>query len=187
MVMSPRGKLAPIHAIPRADPAKREGSEIRKAGMKAKRTMGWKLGADRGGTLVEFAVSIPIVVLMMMGIFEFGRLYYTKVTVQHAVREAARFAVTGNTMNDPDTGDPLTRAESIKAVIRAQAQDLDIDLDRIVLDPADGGGPGDVVRVSAGFTYQVVAPGIQSLFPGGLYDFTVSTAMVNEPFNPAGG
>ncbi|MGH7658216.1 MAG: TadE family protein, partial [Gemmatimonadales bacterium] len=76
------------------------------------------LGADRGGTLVEMAISIPIVIMMMMGIFEFSRLYYTRVTVQHAVREAARFAVTGNTMDDADTGDPLTRAESIKRVIR---------------------------------------------------------------------
>lgn len=152
--------------------------------MKAYRMKRLKLGTDRGGTLVEMAVCLPIVILMMMGIFEFGRLYYTRVTVQHAVREAARFAVTGNTMDDPDSGDPLTRAESIKRVIREQAQDLDVDVDRILLDPADGGGPGDVVRISAGFTYRVVAPGIQSLFPGGLYDFTVSTAMINEPFSP---
>lgn len=137
---------------------------------------------DRGNSMVEFALAAPVVILLLMGIFEFGRLYYVRLTVQQAVHEAARFAVTGSTLPDPDTGDPLSRAESIKQVIQQQASTLDLDVDRLEIDPADGGGPSQIVTVTGSFRYQFVAPGIQSMFPDGAYDFTVTTSMKNEPF-----
>jgi Flp pilus assembly protein TadG len=137
---------------------------------------------SRGSTLVEFALVVPIVVLLFMGIAEFGRFYFTRITLQHAVREAARFAVTGSTLPDPDTGDPMSRVESIRAVILEEASNLDLVVEELEVDPPDGGGPSAVVTVTARFHFEFIAPVIRQMFPGGGYDFTVATAMKNEPF-----
>lgn len=50
----------------------------------------------RGQTLVEFALTLPILLLLMFGIVEFGRIFQAWITVQNAARDAARFAITGN-------------------------------------------------------------------------------------------
>jgi Flp pilus assembly protein TadG len=123
-----------------------------------------------------------MILMLFMGITEFGRFYFTRLTLQHAVREAARFAITGNTLPDPDTGEPMTRAESIRYVIMEKASSLDLDVEELDIDPPDGGGPAQVVTVSARFHFEFIAPVIRQLFPGGGYDFTVATSMKNEPF-----
>ena len=52
--------------------------------------------------------------------------------------------------------------------------------DSIVVDPSDGGGPEEIVTVSASFTYRFFLPGLEDVLPS--VDFTVRTAMKNEPF-----
>ena len=48
----------------------------------------------RGQTLVEFALSLPILLALLFGIIEFGRLFQSWVTLQNAARTAARYAST---------------------------------------------------------------------------------------------
>ncbi len=143
-------------------------------------------GSTRGQGLVEFALVIPIVLFLFFGVYEFGRFYFSRLTLQHAVAEAARFAVTGESLDDEE-GNAMTRAQSIISVISRNAQNLNLDVDRITINPADAGGPGDVVRVSAEFTFEFLVPGYRQMFPGGELDFQVSTAMKNEPFLPGQG
>lgn len=51
------------------------------------------LGRDStGATLVEFAFVAPVLVLMLMGLFEFGFQVYARSVLQGAVQEAARDA-----------------------------------------------------------------------------------------------
>jgi TadE-like protein/PA14 domain len=49
----------------------------------------------RGQSLVEFALTLPILLLLIFGIIEFGRLFQAWVTIQNAARTAIRYAVTG--------------------------------------------------------------------------------------------
>lgn len=49
----------------------------------------------RGQTLVEFALTLPLLLLLLLGIIEFGRIFQAWVTLQNAARTAARYAVTG--------------------------------------------------------------------------------------------
>jgi len=142
-----------------------------------------RLGNDRGQALVEFALAVPIVLVLMFGIMEFSRHYYARLTLQHAVSEAARFATTGGVLPD-SVGDPMSRAKSITTVIARRASTLNVDVDGVTLDPADGGGPGDVLRVSADFTFNFLMPGVRTLFPDGSLRFSVSTALKNEPYFP---
>lgn len=51
-------------------------------------------GSKRGQGLVEFALAFPVFLLIILGIFEFGRLMFTYSTVFTASREAARFGAT---------------------------------------------------------------------------------------------
>ncbi len=142
-----------------------------------------KLRRDSSGqSLVEFALVLPLLLLMFFGIFEFGRFYYTKITLQHAVREATRFAVTGNTLIDPETGEPVDRAGSIVRVILYNTRNLDVSVDGISISPADGGGPEDIVRVAVDFRYDLSLPLISKIVPDGHVSISLSTAMRNEAF-----
>ncbi len=126
-------------------------------------------------------MALPLVLMLLAGIFEFGRHFYTRLTLRHAVAEAARFAVTGNVLIDPQTGQPMTRATSIVQVLVDRARDLQVDVSRIRLTPPDGGQPGQIVQITATYRYHFVMAPIARFFGPGFVDFTVSTAMMNEP------
>lgn len=49
----------------------------------------------RGQTIVEFALTLPLLLLLLFGVIEFGRIFQAWVTLQNAARAAARFATTG--------------------------------------------------------------------------------------------
>lgn len=140
-----------------------------------------RLRDSLGQSAVEFLFAIPVVLLLLSGIFEFGRHYYTRLTIRHAVSDAARFAVTGNLRSDPETGEPMTRAQSIEAVLRQRAGDLRVGVTDLTIAPADGGGPGEVVTISATYRYTFVLTPIARFFGPGYVDFTTATSVINEP------
>jgi hypothetical protein len=49
----------------------------------------------KGQTLAEFAITLPILLILVFGIIEFGRIFQAWVTLQNAARNAARYASTG--------------------------------------------------------------------------------------------
>lgn len=51
---------------------------------------------EKGQSLVEFALIIPLLVLLLLGIFDFGRIIHAYITIDHAGREAARAASVGH-------------------------------------------------------------------------------------------
>ena len=48
---------------------------------------------ERGAALLETAITIPIILLICVGIFEFGRAYQTWQVLTNAAREGARVAI----------------------------------------------------------------------------------------------
>jgi len=48
--------------------------------------------AQSGNALIEFAVSLGLLAMLFMGIFEFGYSFYTYAALQNAVRAGARYA-----------------------------------------------------------------------------------------------
>jgi Flp pilus assembly protein TadG len=52
-----------------------------------------KWRSEKGAALVEAAVTIPLLLLVSVGIFEFGRAYQTWQVITNAAREGARVAV----------------------------------------------------------------------------------------------
>jgi Flp pilus assembly protein TadG len=47
---------------------------------------------ERGVTLVEFALVVPVVLLMLIACIDFARVVNASVTIQNASREGARYA-----------------------------------------------------------------------------------------------
>jgi Flp pilus assembly protein TadG len=52
-----------------------------------------RLKGQRGAALIETAVTLPIILLVSVSIFEFGRAYQTWQVLTNAAREGARVAV----------------------------------------------------------------------------------------------
>ncbi len=83
---------------------------------------GKKSSLQKAQTIVEFALMFPIILLILYGTMEFARYMQAYLTVQHAAREGARYAVTGRSI----TGNPDDRPASIVAKARAAASGLRI-------------------------------------------------------------
>lgn len=55
---------------------------------------------DRGAILVEFALIVPILLILLVGIINFGIAYNTQIALQGAAREGARALALGNSAVD---------------------------------------------------------------------------------------
>ncbi|HUJ72492.1 MAG TPA: TadE/TadG family type IV pilus assembly protein [Verrucomicrobiae bacterium] len=143
--------------------------------------------ARRGQSMVEFAVVAPLFFLLVFGITDFGLMFFRLETLQYAVREAGRYAVTGQNMQG------LSRVDSIKTIIRQKSAGIPIDDSQISI-TSNGetcaGGPRQMVTVSLSSNYTFITPLIGKFFPnhdgngmGGQYVFKVSTTFMNEPFS----
>jgi hypothetical protein len=131
--------------------------------------------------LAEFTMSASLLMLFILGTFEFSRLYYARFQVRHQVAEASRLAATGRALTNPDTGEEMTRAESIAHFIESGVGSLPVTLESIVLDPADGGRPGDLVQINARYRFSFLSsPLIRTFAPDALV-FTVAAVVKNEP------
>jgi Flp pilus assembly protein TadG len=62
---------------------------------------------ERGAELFEFALVVPVLLTLLLGVFWMGRAYNVYETITRAAREGARYAVLpssmaqGNTFPDP--------------------------------------------------------------------------------------
>jgi Flp pilus assembly protein TadG len=57
----------------------------------------WRIRRDlRGATLIEFAMILPVLMILLMGTFDLGYQSYVTSIVQGALHEASRMATVGN-------------------------------------------------------------------------------------------
>lgn len=142
-----------------------------------------------GQSIVEFAVVFMLFIFLVLGVLDFGHLFFVKMNVQNAVQEAARFASTGNHLPDPNNpGNNLSRVDSITAALERAS--LGADITNIQISSLDGGkgsagGPGDTVTIAVTASTPLLTPLIGRLFPNGRYTFTSSVTTKNEPFPPS--
>jgi Flp pilus assembly protein TadG len=58
-----------------------------------------RIKSERGAALLEAAITLPMLLLVSVGIFEFGRAYQTWQILTNAAREGARMAVLQDSSN----------------------------------------------------------------------------------------
>lgn len=80
---------------------------------------GW--GSERGAAAVEFALVLPILVLILFGVIEFGGAYNAQLMVTGAAREGAREMAVGG-----DPADAVAAAVDAVAVADASAVDVTV-------------------------------------------------------------
>ena len=68
---------------------------------------------------MEFALALPIFIILVIGIIEFGWYFFVQHTLQYATREGMRLALVGRTLTVGGT--TLTREASIIKTIQDNA------------------------------------------------------------------
>ena len=61
-------------------------------------------GGDQAATMVEFAVSLPLLLVLVVGIYDFGGAFNLKQELNNAVREGARYGASSSTADLSQTG-----------------------------------------------------------------------------------
>jgi len=64
------------------------------------RTLTKKFKKETGQSMLELAIILPIFMLIVCGIIDFGWLFYNQLTLNNSAREGARFAVVNTTPTD---------------------------------------------------------------------------------------
>jgi TadE-like protein len=147
---------------------------------------------DSGQTLVETAISLSIFLLLILGTIDFGYLFSTKLTLQNAVRQAGRYAITGQCITGSGGTCSLSRYNSIIQTVetfslgRATAGEINLTcFDNGGGCPNGAGGPGDTVIITVTHPYTFMTGPIGVFFPGNSYTLKVSAAFTNEMFPPS--
>lgn len=108
---------------------------------------------EKGQSLVEFSIMLPIVVLILMGIIEFGLMLNSYLMIENASREGARTGIVGSTDTD------------IRSQITVVSPVLDSNRLTINITPAESQRKsGDTLTVSVTYSYQMTVPIISNLF-----------------------
>lgn len=108
---------------------------------------------DRGQSLVELSIVLPVLLILLLGAVDFGRLYYASVTVTGAARNGAQYA----SENPDDTAGIRAAALEDAGVLNPQPT---VTVSGPDSDPAGGRYIG--VRVTHTFRTLVPWPGIPS-------------------------
>jgi Flp pilus assembly protein TadG len=106
--------------------------------------------SERGQSLVEFALALPILVLLLFAVIQFGIVFNNYVTLTDATRAGARKAAVGRRLSSPQS--------STITAVRNSATDLrQSDLGVTV---SSTWQPGADVNVTATYPYTINLLGI---------------------------
>lgn len=107
---------------------------------------------EKGQALVEFTLVVPILLLLVFGIVEFGRVYSTVLAVNHVARETARAAAVG------------INGSSLEEIAENAAPHLSSDDVTVTISPAS---PirGEEVTVVVEVSVDIKSPVINRLVP----------------------
>jgi hypothetical protein len=138
--------------------------------------------SERGAAIIETALTLPLLLLVAVGIFEFGRAYETWQIMTNAAREGARVAVL-----------PTPIPGAVDARVREYLQLGGLTSDSTVgvaITPANvslgaaGTASGSKVTVTYPFTFMVLQPVAQLVVSGstlgGPITLTAAATMRNE-------
>ena len=114
----------------------------------------------RGAAAVEFAVILPLLLMILFGILEFGRILYVNQALSWAAREGARVAAlpgTTNTIVSDVVNEKLTESGVPVGTIVLRNEDPDKDWIITDLTNTTQISPNDPVKVIISVNYEDVA------------------------------
>ena len=118
---------------------------------------------DRGAAAVEFALLLPLLMLLVFGIVDFGRALNAQITLTQAAREGARLAALGEPNVVSSTQAAATGLNPVNVTVTSC--------------PAGAGaGVNAVVQVSYTFSFITPIAAIAGLFGSGFGSTMTLTA-----------
>lgn len=145
-----RIRRASFGSVAESRPAQPEAGELH--GTKRSRA-----GARRrreGQSLVEFAVTLPVFLLLLAGIVDFGMGLYSQMTIINAAREGARLGIVElGVASTPAM--VATAKDNVRDRVEAMASGLDVVVDVTCVPTCVGGNP---VIVQVDHQYRMLWP-----------------------------
>lgn len=112
-----------------------------------------KLRNESGQSMVEFALILPVLLFIVIGIIEFGFMFSGYLALTNASREAVRYISLGG-----DNASAIQRAKDV-------SMNLDPNQMTILIDPSGGiRERGDSVKVTIQYDYKFLTPFFGVLF-----------------------
>ena len=112
--------------------------------------------ASRGQSAVEFALILPVFILILLVGIDFGRLFFTYVQLSNTAREGAAFAAANPTTDNATLTTVATREANVQAqrgqgVVAATSACVDSSGTTLTCSAAQGGsGGGNQITVQCG-------------------------------------
>ena len=134
----------------------------------------------RGQAMVEFALVIPIFLLIFVALFDLGRAVFAYNTLTNAAREGVRLAI----VNQHEAS-IIARAKHQTATIELSDPSVDIDFYQVNADGTLGSSHspaavGDVAVVSFETTYWPITPLISRILFANGVTFTATSSLAVE-------
>ncbi|HBG04366.1 MAG: hypothetical protein A2075_18135 [Geobacteraceae bacterium GWC2_58_44] len=152
----------------------------------------------KGQTTVEFALVALLLFAMLFALIDMAVMFYVNLTMQSAVREGARYAITGqggesagrrtaliNKIKERSNGlydknaNPQGKEPKVSVLTPADVGSYSNYTGRPV---GDTGKPDEIIIVSLNYAWPLLTPILRPFFPGNTYTFTVRATMKNEPW-----
>ena len=114
-----------------------------------------RLSRTDGQAFVEFALVLPLLVLLLMGILQFGLAFHNYLSITDATRVGARAAAVKRT-----AGACAAATTAIQNTVSAK-QWSEIST-RITCTTPDGTDTGDPVKVTVTYPYSIGLPGVSA-------------------------
>jgi hypothetical protein len=122
---------------------------------------------ENGQSLVEMALVLPVMLMLLLGIFDFGRIFYSYIHLNLASQESVRLAGLGKS-------DSEVKQFAKDYIHVGSPSQLDVDVS-----PGDTiRGPGDYVTVKLSLPFTIITPFLSSVVPSPLLINTESTIRV---------
>lgn len=148
---------------------------------------------ERGAAAVEFALAAILFFTVLFAIIDFSYLFFANLTMQHAVREGARYAVTGQSALDPTPqGTAQDRCDAAVQRIRDQSMGLyDRMTPTVVFKTVNDDGSiskvacasaNQIIVIEVSCALPLLTSFLQPFFANGKYSFRASATMKNEAF-----
>jgi Flp pilus assembly protein TadG len=109
---------------------------------------------ERGQTMAEFTLVLPLLVMLLFGILQFGIVFNDYLAVTDAVRAGARVGSVARFLP------PGEREQAVKDKVNEAAVDLDTAKLEITVTTSDNWAPGSDVTVKAEYPYTIKLLGI---------------------------
>jgi len=129
-----------------------------------------QLQGSRGNNLVEFALVLPVLLMLLMGILDLGRAFYVYSAISNAAREGARRGI----ITPDDTA-------AIVTTVQEWAIGLDPDQMQITVQLVTAEPQPDRIQVTVTYSFHPVTPLVSRLLGGqGYLTLSTSTVMTVE-------